>query len=446
MRNRRGTEIDSVLRGSPAWRAGLRPGDVLRSINSHAVSDAIDFMFYKGSENLEIAFYRNGAVKSTMIGGGNEGDAGITIKPFKVRTCRNNCLFCFVKQLPRGLRKSLYVRDEDYRLSFLYGNYMTLSNLQACDKERIVEQRLSPLYISVHSTNSAVRNRMLGNPKAPDIRKELKFFADNKIRMHTQIVLCPGYNDGKELQGTIKDLYKFYPYVSSIAVVPVGLTSHRKHQVKPLSEADAVKALETVEAFQKRYMKNHGDPVVYCSDEMYIRAARPFPSIKFYGVLPQIENGVGMVPLFLNQARKARMPKHPLPGKSVLAITGTSFYPYLKKFADRLSAREGVNIEVTAVENNFFGTSVTVAGLLTGRDIIKSLHDNTYPYDVVLIPEVSLKEDDDVFLDDVSLEDIREATGLKIMRVEASPQGLIDAVAGPSPREEGVDDDNNRQH
>jgi putative radical SAM enzyme (TIGR03279 family) len=443
MHHRGGIEIDSVFRDSPAWQAGLRPGDVLLSINSHAVSDAIDFMFYKGFENLEIVYLRNGVRKSAGIESGNENDTGITIKPFKVKTCRNNCIFCFVKQLPRGLRKSLYVRDEDYRLSFLYGNYMTLSNIGACDKKRIIEQRLSPLYISVHSTNKALRNKMLGNPKAPDIRKELKFFADHKIRMHTQIVLCPGYNDGKELQSTIKDLYKFYPYVSSIAVVPVGLTMHRREQVRPVDQTDAVRALETVETFQKRYMKNHGDPVVYCSDEIYIKAARPFPSVKFYGTLPQIENGVGMVPLFLNHARRIRMPKHVLPRKTVLAVTGASFYPFLKKFADRISDKEGVSIEVAAVENNFFGTSVTVAGLLTGRDIIKSLHDNTHPYDMVLIPEVSLKEDDDVFLDNVSLADIGEATGLKAVRVEATPQGIIDAIAGIPPGEKGGDNHNN---
>lgn len=428
MRPKNCVEIDSVLPGSPAEKAGLRPGDNILSINSNRLHDAIDFMFFKSSTKLSIEFIRSGNRSRVQISVEEGENLGITLKPFKVRICKNNCVFCFVKQLPKGLRKPLYIKDEDYRLSFLYGNYMTLSNIDSKDRKRIVEQRLSPLYLSVHTTNKALRNKMLGNPKGPDIMKELKFFAGHKIRMHTQIVLCPGYNDGEELKRTIADLYKFYPYVSSIAVVPVGLTMHRKHQISPVTKEDAVQAVRTVEPFQKRFRKKHGDPIVYCSDEMYIKADLPFPNLKDYGALSQIENGVGMVPLFLSQTRKIRVAKTMPRDRKVLTFTGTSFYPFLKKFAERLSEKENIRLDVFPVENHFFGTTVTVTGLLTGRDIIKSLHDNTDSYDALLVPDVALKEDEDLFLDNVSLEDIEEATGLKAFRTESTPQGIIDAI------------------
>ncbi len=421
-------EIESVLPDSPAEKAGLAKGDLITSINSHRLRDAIDFMFFKSSPKLSVEFCHNGARNKVHIKTEEGEDLGIRLRPFKVKTCRNNCIFCFVKQLPKGLRKPLYIKDEDYRLSFLYGNYMTLSNMETKDKRRIAEQRLSPLYLSVHTTNKALRNRMLGNPKASDIMKELKFFSDHKIRMHTQIVLCPGYNDGPELQNTIRDLCKFYPYVSSIAVVPVGLTMHRKQQISPVTKEDALRAVAVVEPFQKRFRKKHGDPIVYCSDEMYIKADLPFPGLKDYGALPQIENGVGMVPLFLAQAKKVRVPRTIHRDARHLTFTGTSFYPFLLKFAGRLAEKEQIMLDVIQIENHFFGTTVTVAGLLTGRDVIKSLHDNTESYDALLVPDVALKEDEDIFLDNVSLDDIEEATGLRAVRTESTPQGVIDAV------------------
>jgi putative radical SAM enzyme (TIGR03279 family) len=424
-----GIEIEGVAPGSTAEAAGLRKGDVLLSLNGRPLRDAIDFMFYRGAGTLTLEFLRDKSKARIQVLADGGEDIGITVKPFKVKTCDNNCLFCFVKQLPKGLRRSLYIKDEDYRLSFLYGNYMTLTNIDSRDRKRIVEQRLSPLYISVHATNRTVRNKLIGNARAADVLKELKFFAGNKIRFHTQIVLCPGYNDGKELQKTIRDLYKFYPYTSSIAVVPVGLTIHRKQQVQPVTKDDAARAIEIVESFQKRFQKKHGDPIVYCADEMYIKAERPFPSLKEYGVLPQIENGVGMVPLFMSQTKKVKVPKSVSHTTKYLTFTGASFFPFLKRFINRLAEKENIDITLLAVENQLFGSSVTVAGLLTGRDVIKTLHDNTDSYNVLIVPDVALKEDEDLFLDDVSLKDVESATGLVVVRAEATPQGLIDAAA-----------------
>lgn len=432
MATKRGIEIEEVLPGSPADRSGLKPGDLLLAVNGHKLRDAIDLMFHKGYEDIELTYDRGGVRQDLNIPNPEDEDLGITIRPFKVKTCRNNCIFCFVKQLPRGLRKTLYLKDEDYRLSFLYGNYMTLSNIEEPEKKRIIEQRLSPLYLSVHTTNAELRNRMLGTPKGCDILKELEFFASHKIRMHTQIVLCPGYNDGKELHNTIRDLYRFFPYVSSIAVVPVGLTMHRRQQLAPVTADDAAKAIQTVLTFQKRFMKKHGDPVVFCSDEMFIKAGMAFPPLRDYGTLPQIENGVGMVPLFLSQAKKLKIPGELIGNGKFVAVTGVSFYPFLKRFIDRLKEKQGLPIEAMPVDNNFFGTSVTVTGLLTGRDIIRTLHDHSDGYDTLLVPDTALKEDEDIFLDDVTLSDVAEATGLKVVRVEATPDGLIHALAGIS--------------
>ncbi len=419
--------VASVRQGSHAEKAGIMAGDKLLSVNSHRLRDYIDFMFYSAEDTLEIQLTRNGK-NITLKAVRDDKDFGLGFKPFRIMTCRNNCVFCFVKQLPKGLRKTLYVKDEDYRMSFLYGNYITLANMCKEDKKRIVQQRLSPLYISVHSTNRAVRNELLGNSKASDILKELKFLKDNKVKFNVQIVLCPGYNDGKELQQTLSSLYSFYPYVPSIAVVPVGLTIHRKQIVQPVEKKDAEDALRIIESFQKRFMKRHGTALVYGADELYIKAERCLPPIGEYGELHQIENGVGMVPLFLNRAKKLKVSKTLEKKRKFLTFTGTSFYPFLKKFLERLSEREGLSVTVLPVENRFFGSSVTVAGLLTGRDVVKTLLDSTDSHDMILVPDVVL-DGEDRFLDDVTLNDMQEALGVPVKKIASAPDEIVNVFA-----------------
>ncbi|MBI5073973.1 MAG: DUF512 domain-containing protein [Nitrospirae bacterium] len=430
MRSNRGITIERVTPGSIAEAAGLCAGDIVCDVNSSPMRDVIDFMFHKDEDELNVGFRRDGSRKKISILSDSGADLGIIFKPLKVKICKNNCLFCFVKQLPKGLRKPLYIKDEDYRLSFLYGNYTTLSNITAEEKKRIVQQRLSPMYISVHTTNRALRNKMLGNPKASDILKELKYFADHKIRMHIQIVVCPGLNDGRELQSTIQDIYRFHPYVSSIAVVPVGLTKHRRVQLAPMTKEAAQSSLDIVNAFQKRFRKKHGEAIVYCADEMYIKAEAPFPSVQEYGELPQLENGVGMVPLFISQSRRLKIPKTLGNKHKVLTFTGTSFYPYLKKFIGRLAEKEHLPVDVIPVKNSFFGETVTVTGLLTGRDVISALHDNIDGYEILAVPDVVLREGDTLFLDNVSLQDLEEATGLRVVTTDGTPQGFIDTLSG----------------
>lgn len=432
-----GAEIASVRPGSIAFTAGINAGDVILSVNGHKVNDVIDFMFHSHDDELNLSVRRNGANLFFKIKAAGENDMGIDIKPFKIKTCSNKCVFCFVNQLPKGLRRPLYIRDEDYRLSFLYGSYITLTNLSAQDKKRIVRQRLSPIYISVHSTNKAVRNAVLNNPKAADILKEIRFFKDNKIKMHCQVVLCPGLNDGKELQKTIRDLYQFYPYVASIAVVPVGLTEHRRNRqkVRPMEKDDALKAIELIEAFQKRFRKKHGDTIAYGADELYIKAEADLPPLRDYGDLPQLENGVGMVPLFLSQSKSVLSKKQlfsdnkKISKKRFITFTGASFYPYLKKFIDRLREREDIDINIIPVENAFFGKSVTVTGLLTGRDVIKSVAGAIVAKeDILLIPDIVMKEGEGTFLDDVTQKDVEDILGIKTAVIESTPKGIVNAI------------------
>jgi len=421
-------EIVSVAPQSTAHAAGVATGDRLIAINGQEVSDVIDLMFY-GERELEMVIQREKKKLSFRLSIPEGEEIGIELRPFRIRTCTNKCIFCFVSQLPVGMRKSLYIKDEDYRMSFLYGNYITLTNLTESDKKRIAEQRLSPLYISVHSTDSEIRNAMLGNPKAPDIIKELQFFRNQKIRMHCQIVLCPGYNDGRQLDQTIRDLYKFHPYVSSIAVVPVGLTDHGKvrAKVKPVGGDDALRALETVDFFQRRSKKRHGDPIVYASDELYIKGNAPFPPLIEYGDLPQLENGVGMVSLFQHQARKVKIPQV-TKRRRFITFTGASFYPFLKRFIDRFR-KSSINIEVKEIENTLFGKEITVAGLLTGRDVMRSLSEVVKREDIILIPDVVMRERHDVFLDDVSRQDIEDLLGARTVIIESTPKGLAESIA-----------------
>jgi putative radical SAM enzyme (TIGR03279 family) len=425
MAEKNGNIVFRVMPGSPADKAGVMPGDIITAVNRRKIHDSIDLMFYADTPEVTVSIKRKDKVIRTRILR-EEGEAlGIELKPFRIKRCKNRCQFCFVNQLPKGLRRNLYVKDEDFRMSFLYGNYVTLTNLTPADKKRIIEQRLSPLYVSVHSTNRAVRNRLLGNNNAVDIMRELGWFAKNRIRLHTQIVLCPGINDGDELRRTIQDLHKFYPYISSIAVVPVGLTRYSKRMIQKVDKSKALETIDIIAEFQKRFLKKYGDAFVHGADELYIKAGKRFPPLKNYGELPQIENGVGMVPYFVSRARKLPLMTNPSE-RRFLTVTGTSFYDFLKQFIDRLKA--AANIELVPVENRFFGDSITVTGLLTGRDIIMEVSDIVSDYDVLLLPDVVLRDGGDLFLDGLRVKDLEELLDIKVMVIESTPEGLTRAM------------------
>jgi putative radical SAM enzyme (TIGR03279 family) len=421
-------KIASVEPDSIAYIAGLKPGDEITAVNDNPITDELDLRFHAEGKIVRLAIKRRGHPYEKIIQRTDEDeDLGIELNPISVKTCKNRCIFCFVNQLPKGLRKTLYVKDEDLRLSFLYGSFMTLSNLTEADRKRIVEQHLSPLYVSVHSTNDAVRQKLLGNPAGGGILKEIRYFSGRRIKLHTQIVLCPGYNDGEDLENTIKNLSAFHPYVPSIAVVPVGLTSYNNNKIRPLTKEDAESALSIIDKQQARLLKKYGEHVVYAADELYLKAGAKFPPLKDYGELPQFENGVGMVPSFLHRARSfrgfARTPSSP-----VVTFTGMSFYPHLEKLATRLNTTYGTRLRVIPVENNFFGKSVTVTGLLTGRDIVSTLMDKVKPNDTLIIPDVVLKDGEDKLLDDISTAFISEALNVKTITAASDFGGLIKAM------------------
>lgn len=425
--------ISHIGEGTIAHDTGFVKGDIILSINNNPVQDVIDYMYYSKDSILKFKIQRGNKVHIVKVNNKENVPLGLELKTFRTKTCRNKCMFCFVKQLPKGMRKTLYVRDDDYRMSFLFGNYITLTNLKKQDKERIIRQKLSPLYISVHSTNNAIRRKMLDNPKAPDIVKEIQDLTSHKIRIHAQVVVCPGLNDGEDLANTIKSLQKFYPYVSSIAVVPVGLTKYHKSPVRGVKKQDALKIIESVKYFRRRLKKRHGDPIVHLADEFYLKAGLPFPSLGDYGDLPQIENGVGLVPQFLYSAKHIKIPKKITPRK-IAVFSGASFISYLEEFAGKLKTIDGLTLDLFKVENEFFGPMVTVAGLLTGKDIVKSIVGKTKA-DRLLVPNVALRSGTDTFLDNVSLKDLEESLGMEVTPIEPTPEGFIRGIVNENKRE-----------
>jgi len=419
--------ISRVREGSIAEKIGLKKNDIILSINKKPIQDEIDYLYYSKDEVLNLEVRDGDKIQTFKVKKENDSsDIGVEFKPFRTRPCINKCIFCFVDQLPRGMRRSLYIKDDDYRLSFLYGNYITLTNLKGDEKKRIINQRLSPLYISVHTTNNDLRRRMLGNPRAKDILTELKELTSHRIRVHAQVVVCPGINDGDELVRTLNDLYKFYPYLISVAVVPVGITKYRKGNIKAVSKEHALKTIEIVKEFRKKFKKRHGEPFVHLADEFYIKAGHPFPSYKDYGEFHQIENGVGLVTSFIHSSKKLRLPQK-IEEKRIATFTGVSFMPYMEEFIKRLKTIEGLNIEVLEVKNEFFGPSVTVTGLLTGKDIVKALIGKINA-DCLLVPDITLKQGEGVFLDNVTLRDLEENLKTKVIAIESTPEGLLKGI------------------
>ena len=425
---KKGINIISVDKNSIAFSTGIRQGDKLVSINDNAISDLIDYRFYEAEEFLKVQIMRDGVLKEVVIEKAEDEDIGMEFDSMRIKRCPNKCVFCFVDQMPEGCRESLYIKDEDYRFSFLYGSYITLTNITKKDKERIFSQRLSPLYISVHATDNEFRREMLGNKNAPDILKEIKELVQHKIFLHTQIVLCPDINDGEYLKKSINDLKGFYPYVSSIAVVPVGQTRHRVNKLMPVDADYAKKTIILLTKIKADIKKEIGDDILFIADEFYIKAGMEFPDISDYADFPQLENGVGLVPLFFSEFEEAfaKIKKKPDASKKFVAITGESFAPYLKGCAAKLK-NYGVDIDVIAVKNSFLGDSVTVAGLLTGQDILRAFK-NIDNKRTVLIPSVSLREAGDRFLDNMTPDELRGKTGMEIKIVGSDAWGLLHSI------------------
>jgi len=421
--------IESVAPGSYAAEFGLDPGDRLLTINQQQINDLVDYHHLLESESLLLeVLRRDDEVWELEIEKAPQEDLGLQLEHPEPNQCGNKCLFCFVHQLPKGMRSSLYIKDEDYRFSYLYGSYITLSNLQEKDFQRIIDQQLSPLYISVHATDEQLRSRLLGR-KVPPVLPLLKRLVDADIELHCQIVICPGINDGAALDKSISDLVAFYPQVASLAVVPVGLTRHRQHLplLRKITTTEAQRLLYQIEEHQQRYLESKGARFVFAADEIYLQAGAAIPELTFYEELSQLENGVGLVAQFRQQAAEVLLDVEPLELEKVSLVTGVSFARGLHDFVEGLAIRTGVELPVWVVENNFFGRDVTVSGLLTGADLFSQLSGQDLGQGL-LLPDVMLKEGEELLLDDMSVEQLSHKLGVPIVVVESSPWGILEGL------------------
>jgi putative radical SAM enzyme (TIGR03279 family) len=425
-----GIVIENVLPGGIAEEMEIEPGDRLISVNGNPLRDIIDYNFFTAENELTLEIVKkNGEVWEVKIERGENESLGLVFSPPEPMRCGNRCIFCFVHQLPKGLRSPLYIKDEDYRLSFLYGNYVTMANIGRGELERIIEQRLSPLYISVHATDPELRERLLGKRGIIPIMEIMKELASARITMHTQVVLCPGLNDGVALERTVSDLADLHPWVSSLAVVPVGLTSHRQGlpRLQPVTKSYARSFIAQWKGRAVDIAERTGEPFIFFADEFYLKAGIPFPPLEDYGDLPQLENGVGMVPLFLSEAEAVLEEAGPLGPFRVTVVTGESPYRLLSGFLRSLSEKTGVELEPVAVKNSLFGARVTVTGLVGGNDIVKALKGRDLGV-AVIVPDVMLKEGEGLFLDDMTVEELERSLGSPVTVAEATPHGLHDAL------------------
>lgn len=409
-----GLRIETVTAGSIAEEIGLEAGDRITAVNGQRLHDVLDYLFFEGEEGLELtAEGPGGEVLEAHIEKEAEEDLGLVFETGQqtVRTCANHCIFCFVDQMPPGFRPALYIKDDDWRTSFLHGSYITLTNLAPEEMDRIITQRISPLYVSVHAADSAVRSRLLGRPHA-QIMPVLRKLAAADIHIFAQAVIVPGYNDGAVLEETIRKLSGLFPQVESLAVVPVGLTGCRSGCPDlPAVDRHAAQAiLEIVDKYQSTCLQTLGTRFVFAADELYVRAGLPFPSAEEYEDFTQIENGVGLAADFLEEAHRAlRLGGRPA-GGPYLFVTGGAFAQAARNLAEELHTQLGVDLSVHTVENRTFGPACDVAGLLTGKDVIASLS-GAAGGRTVLLPPVMFRDGGGVTLDNLSCAQIAAAVG-----------------------------------
>ncbi|MBR5542977.1 MAG: DUF512 domain-containing protein [Oscillospiraceae bacterium] len=423
--------IVDVEKGSPARKAGIVPGDELVSINGKPICDVLDYKFYSYDKRLKIELKR----KTIKLKKGEGEDLGLVFETYlmdKTKRCANNCVFCFVDQMPKGMRETLYFKDDDARMSFLLGNYISLTNLSEDDIERIIRMHISPINVSVHATDPEIRRQMVRNPKAGECMNIMRRLSQAGIKLNCQIVVCPGLNDGEVLLNSISDMLSLGENVESIAVVPVGITKYREN-LYPLECFDKEKAIETIEIVDKtgeECKKHRGERVVYCADELYIKAGLPLPQEEYYDSYPQLDNGVGLMTL-LHEEFSSALEFCDIPEKvnNFTVATGVSAAPFIRKLIDELSEKCN-NIdrsEVYAITNDFFGKTIDVAGLVTGRDLINALKDKELT-ERLLIPEVMLRHGEDVFLDNISIADVERELGVKVVPVPNDGEKLLFAM------------------
>ncbi|WP_218080663.1 TIGR03279 family radical SAM protein [Anthocerotibacter panamensis] len=437
--------ITRILEDSPAARLGLQPGERLVCVNGSVPRDLIDYDFLcAGEEQLALELLNpQGHTRQVLLTKELDEDPGIEFETALfdgLLQCNNGCSFCFIDQQPEGLRPTLYLKDDDYRLSFLYGSYLTLTNLPPPEWERIRRLRLSPLYVSVHATEPELRARILKNPRGALIREHLQWFKDNRLQVHAQVVLCPDLNDGDHLEQTLTDLASYFPAVASVAVVPVGLTHYRPDQddMRIVTPAKAQEVLAQVTRRQREFRRTLGTTLVWLADEWYLLTGKPLPSSAHYEDYQQIGNGVGSLRLFLQQfarAQKRLPPSLPRP-LQLHWVVGMAVAEVFAPVVARFKAIAGLTLELVPIESTFWGERITVTGLLTGSDVLVGLKDRPLG-DGVLLPALMLKDGEE-FLDSVTLTQVRAALAAPVYVVPSQAEALVDWVLALAHRESFV--------
>lgn len=435
-------KIVSVLRNSIAEELEIEAGDELISVNGASIQDYIDYKFQISDYEIVLEIKKqNGEIWELEIEKEYDEDLGIIFEnPLmdNIKVCKNNCIFCFIDQMPRGMRKTLYLKDDDTRLSFLYGNFITLTNLSDDEIDRIIKYRISPIKVSVHATDLNVRNEMMGKDDGKDIMLYLKKLSDAEITVDCQIVLCRNINDRDVLNNTIDDLIKLYPYVRSVAVVPVGLTDYRERlfNLEKFDQESSLDLINQVEKKQKDLLKQHGTRFVFIADEFYVLSQSEFPKYSDYEEFDQIENGIGLYRLFereiedsLKNLKKTGTSSslNEKLSKKFTIVTGVAAYGLMSKLVSRISEETGIEIEVVKIINDCFGKNITVAGLVTGKDIINQLKGKGY--ENLIIPKVMVEFEDSIFLDDVRIEDLERELNTKVYVCEVNGNKLVNLLA-----------------
>ena len=434
--------INGIQKNSILDEMEVAAGDRLLSINGMPVADVMDYRYLTADETLVVEIEKpDGEVWELDIEKDYEEDLGIEFpeQMLETKTCKNNCIFCFIDQLPKGMRESLYVKDDDERLSFLTGNYITMTNLTEEELNRIIRYRIMPMNLSIHTTNPELRCRMLNNRFAGDVMSYLEKFRDNHIQMNGQIVLVPDYNDEDELRKTLADLKAFYPVLQSVSVVPVGLSRHRQGlaEIRAFNQMDALKTLAIINTVHQEMTEKYGDGFVYPSDEFFLLADVPIPDVSYYNGFPQIENGVGMMADFKASLETAseNYKNHNDHGVSdnhrIGLITGHAAHAFMTSLMDDLKkVMPNLDVIIYPIKNDYFGEKITVSGLITGKDIVEQvkpeLQEN--PRDLLLIPENALRQDTELLLDDWTLELLSEHLGVKIVAVPVDGPSLIETI------------------
>ena len=430
-------KICGVEKNSHSFRQGILPNDILVSVNGNEINDVLDYRFYLTDRSINLVLQRDDKEYSVNIKKKEYDDIGLEFETYLMdnkKSCKNKCVFCFIDQLPSGLRDTLYFKDDDARLSFLMGNYITLTGLNDSDVDRIIKMHMSPVNISVHTTNPDLRCKMMNNRFAGKSLEYLKRFAENNITMNCQIVLCKGLNDGDELINSMHDLAALYPAVNSVSIVPAGLTKYREnlYPLEPFTPEESRKIIQKVQNFALLCKKEYGSSIFFCGDEMYLKAGLDIPSPEYYEDFSQIENGVGMIASMFEEFEYALedLTETPNLPREVSVATGNAAYKFISSLAEKLEDKfDGLKIHVYNIDNDFFGHNITVAGLITGIDLVNQLKDRPLG-DTLYIPRTMLESEGKLFLDSMEISEASEKLNVKIETIVNDGECFLRSLLG----------------